>query len=121
MNLLDNIVTKSPLPPQIPQMTTKSDKSSTSHHLSGTVSSLPSSPVFHERESPNNHSVEVGQCNCNDLHQQNGGNTVTTAASACPLLMVMVPAEGYITSSGAHVRENVCSSRPRIQSSEGSL
>ena len=95
--------------------------SNTPYQLPGTPSSLSSSTVFCERAAPNNHSVEVGQYNCNDLHQQNGGNTVTASVSIGPLLMGVVSAEGDILSSSASARERECSGRSGVQNSEGSL
>ena len=95
--------------------------SNTPYQLPGTPSSLSSSTVFCERAAPNNHSVEVGQYNCNDLHQQNGGNTVIASVSIGPLLMGVVSAEGDILSSSASARERECSGRSGVQNSEGSL
>ena len=95
--------------------------SNTPYQLPGTPSSLSSSTVCCERAAPNNHSVEVGQYNCNDLHQQNGGNTVTASVSTGPLLMGVVSAEGDILSSSASARERECSGRSGVQNSEGLL
>ena len=91
------------------------------YKLPGTASSLPSSSMFCKRATSSNNSVEAGQCDSHDIYQQNGRDTLRTAVSTSPLPLAMVPREGDIFGSCAPTRPRECSSRPRVQSNEGSV
>ena len=130
-------VIESPLCPHTPHLTIESDASNIGwgvhqgdhtkrggnppYQLSVTASSLSCGTMFCKRTSPNNYSVEAGQYNCNDLHQQNGRYTVRVSESAGPLLMRVESGEGDILNSGASARERECSGRPGVQNNKGSL
>ena len=86
------------------------------HHIS-----LPSGSMFCKRATSSNNSVEAGQCDSHDVYQQNGRDTLRTAVSTSPLPLAMVPREGDIFSGCAPTRPRECSSRPRVQSNEGSV
>ena len=91
------------------------------YKLPVTASSLPSGSMFCKRATSNNNFVEAGQCDSHDVYQQNGRDTLRTAVSTSPLPLAMVPREGDIFSGCAPTRLRECSSRPRVQSNEGSL
>ena len=91
------------------------------YKLPGTASSLPSGSMFCKRATSSNNSVEAGQCDSHDIYQQNGRDTLRTAVSTSPLPLAMVPREGDIFGCCAPTRPRECSSRPRVQSNEGSV
>lgn len=72
---------------------------------------------------PHNCSVEARQCNSAsfDLHQQDGGDTVSTAVPTSPLHIEMLPAKANIPDSRTSSREGEPCGRPRVQDSEGLL
>ena len=77
--------------------------------------------MFCKRATSSNNSVEAGQCDSHDIYQQNGRDTLRTTVSTSPLPLAMVPREGDIFGSCAPTRPRECSSRPRVQSNEGSV
>ena len=68
-----------------------------------------------------NNTIEAGQCDSHDVYQQNGWDTLSTVVSTSPFPLAMVPREGDILSGCAPTRPRECSSRPRVQSNEGSV
>lgn len=91
------------------------------HKLSGTSSRLLRDQMLRKGQNKHSHSAPDGQCDCTDIHQQNGGNQIPCPSLSVSRSLAVVSSETDNSVCHPHPRDPECERRQGIQASPGLL